>query len=90
VTSVHPTATESEFGQVARQRGTEDIRGPSAAVGKQSAEHVARRMAGAIRKPAREVWPARALRWAMGLNALVPSVGDALVKRVTGGRERRD
>src|SRR5688572_27787941 len=33
VTSVHPTATESEFGQVARQRGNVEIRGRPSGLG---------------------------------------------------------
>lgn len=88
VTSVHPTATESEFGEVARQRGNVEIRGHSASVGKQTAEHVARRMARAIERPAREVWPARHMRYLMGLNAWIPALGDVLVARATRRRER--
>jgi NADP-dependent 3-hydroxy acid dehydrogenase YdfG len=88
VTSVHPTATESEFGQVARRRGNSEIRGHSASVGKQSAEHVARRMARAIERPAREVWPARHMRYLMGLNAWLPALGDVLVARAIRRRER--
>ena len=88
VTSVHPSATESEFGDVARKRGNADIRGVSTAVRKQTAEHVARRMARAMERPAREVWPARSMRYLMGLNAFLPGLGDVLVARATRAREQ--
>ncbi len=87
VTSVHPTATESEFGQVARRRGGASIRGVSTEVGKQTADYVAGRMARAIAKPVREVWPAWKMRYAMGLNGWLPGLGDYLVARVTRRRE---
>lgn len=83
VTSVHPSATESEFGQVARRKGNTDIRGGSRGVTKQTAEHVARRMARAMERPAREVWPARSMRYLFGLNAWLPALGDFIVERAT-------
>lgn len=86
VTSVHPSATESEFGAVARARGNANVRGVSSWVKPQSAEHVARRMAAAIRRPAREVWPARSMRYLFGINALFPGLGDYLVTRGTRRR----
>ena len=88
VTSVHPSATESEFGQVARRLGDVNVRGGSWQVRKQPAEYVARRMVRAIERPAREVWPRRSMRWLMGLNAFLPALGDVLVARATRQRER--
>lgn len=86
VTSVHPSSTESEFGQVARRHGNVNIRRHTSPVRKQTAEYVARRMAQAIERPAREVWPRRSMRWLMGLNGWLPGLGDFLVERATRTR----
>lgn len=87
VTSVHPSSTESEFGDVARRMGNADVRAGGWKISRQKAEHVARRMTWAIEHPAREVWPKRSMRWLMGLNALLPGLGDVLVRRATRARE---
>jgi short-subunit dehydrogenase len=87
VTSVHPAATESEFGDVARRRGNVQVRGRSFQMHKQTAEYVARRMVRAIESPKREVWPKGSMRWLMALNSFMPWLGDVLVARVTRKRE---
>ena len=81
VTSVHPIGTGTEFFDVAERGGTVRVQGVGSRSTRQSAEHVARRMAAAIARPAREVWPARGYRFLLAVNALVPSVGDFALNR---------
>ena len=88
VTSVHPAATESEFGEVARRRGNVNVRGRAWQMRKHTAEHVARRMIRAIESPKREVWPNGSMRWLMGLNGFMPWLGDILVAKATRRREQ--
>jgi NAD(P)-dependent dehydrogenase (short-subunit alcohol dehydrogenase family) len=76
VTSVHPISTSTEFGQVAEREGTASLPPSVSTPLSQTAEHVARRMADAIRRPRRELWPAGFSKWFLALNAMFPALGD--------------
>lgn len=82
VTSVHPVGTATEFFDVSERQGTIKVQGIGPRAKHQSAQHVARRMARAIEKPVREVWPARTVRYLLGVNSILPGIGDAVMKRV--------
>jgi short-subunit dehydrogenase len=81
LTSVHPIGTETDFFTVAESLGRVKIQSAMRRSHRQSAAHVVRRMIRAIERPAREVWPHRLTRWAVALNALFPSIGDAVMRR---------
>ena len=81
VTSVHPIGTSTEFFDVAERGGSVKIAGVGPRSKQQSPELVARKMADAIRKPTREVWTSRATRLALGINSVLPSVGDFVMTR---------
>lgn len=72
VTSVHPIATHSEFVQAAH--GGPWIIG--AREPRQTAEHVAARIAAAIARPRAEVWPHRLSRWGLSLGTIWPGLLD--------------
>ncbi len=76
VTSVHPIGTRTEFFTSA---GAADARGSAF---DQTPEHVARRMAAAMRRPRPEVWPSRPSRWAASLGTLFPGFFDRVVERL--------
>ena len=88
VTSVHPIGTSTEFFDVAEEGGSVKVAGVGPRSRQQSPEYVARKMAGAIRRPAREVWTSRATRLALGLNSVLPAVGDFVMNRFRDGIER--
>ena len=88
VTSVHPVGTATEFFDVAERNGTVNIAGVGPRSSHQSAEHVARRMADAIARPAREVWPARSFRYLLGLTTVLPGVGDRVMNKMRREIER--
>jgi NADP-dependent 3-hydroxy acid dehydrogenase YdfG len=79
--SVHPVATETEFAEVAAQasagRPGEPL-GPT-----QSAEAVARAIVACARRPRPEVYPYRASRALVWLNALAPGLMDRLAARAS-------
>lgn len=75
VTSVHPIATDTEFTTVASGWRT-GAREP-----RQTAAHVARRIADAIAKPRAEVWPHRLSRWGLSLASLWPTLLDGYFRR---------
>jgi len=80
VTSVHPIGTRTEFLDVAapgRPVVDDGLR--------QSAEHVARRMTAAIRRPCPEVWPSRPSRWLTSLATLCPGLADLAAARLARG-----
>lgn len=80
VTSVHPIGTRTEFFEVAAGgRPTADDRF------RQSAEHVARRMAAAIARPRPELWPSRPSRWLATLATFCPRLADLAAARLTRG-----
>jgi NADP-dependent 3-hydroxy acid dehydrogenase YdfG len=79
VSVVFPVSTDTEFREVMRRETGTDIsssRGP-----KQTAEHVADAIAGAIAHPVPEVYPHRMSRGLVMLNAIAPGFCDRLVKR---------
>ena len=84
VTSVHPVGTKTEFFDVAERGGDTKVSGIGSRGTQQTPEHVARRIVRAIEKPAREVWPARAYRYALGLTSMAPSLGDAVMRKMKG------
>jgi NAD(P)-dependent dehydrogenase (short-subunit alcohol dehydrogenase family) len=73
--SVHPIGTETEFGAVAdRESGTKALGGP---VGpQQTAMEVAQAIVRCAKRPRPEVFPYRASRVLVGLNAVVPGFVD--------------
>ena len=73
--SVHPIGTTTEFGEVAdRESGTKSLGGP---VGpQQSALEVARAIVRCAKRPRPEVYPYRASRLLVGLNAVAPGFVD--------------
>ena len=81
VTSVHPIGTSTEFFDVAEREGSVKIAGVGSRSKQQTPELVARKMADAIRKPTREVWTSRATRLALGINSVLPGVGDFVMSR---------
>ena len=82
VTSVHPAGTKTEFGRVAKETGTVSAKSFAGRGGSQTAEQVAKAMAKAIERPTREVWPARRYRWLLGLNSMMPGIGDGIMGRL--------
>jgi len=73
--SVHPIGTTTEFGEVAdRESGSKSLGGP---VGpQQTAQDVARAIVRCARRPRAEVFPYRASRVLVGLNAVAPGFVD--------------
>ncbi len=80
VTSIHPVGTNTEFFDTAeKQTG---LRRPTTDTKvRQSAETVARKMVRAIERPTTEMWPLRASRWALNLQAFVPGLTDWVMSR---------
>jgi short-subunit dehydrogenase len=80
VTSVHPVGTNTEFFDVAeKQTG---MRRPVADTKiRQTASTVARKMICAMENPKTELWPLRAARWALGVQALMPGMVDRLMAK---------
>lgn len=81
VTSVHPIGTETDFFTTAESLGKTRIQSRSRRSYRQSVEHVSRRMVRAVERPVAEVWPHRPTRWALALNALMPTVGDRIMAK---------
>ena len=80
VTTVHPIMTETEFGKVSSAGGLRrNVKNESA--GKQSAAHVARRMADAIERPTPEVWPSRPSRLVFSLATYLPRLTDLAMSK---------
>jgi short-subunit dehydrogenase len=82
VTSVHPISTSTEFGQVAERAGGHLLPHEASTPIRQTAEQVARRMADAIRRPRRELWPAGFAKWFLALNAMFPAIGDWAMEQI--------
>ncbi len=70
VTSVHPISTDTEFFTATTARSGQQAMPRAPVI--QSADHVARRMAGAIARPRPELWPHRPSRWVFILGAIWP------------------
>ena len=83
VTSVHPIGTRTEFFEVATVKGGSPVTADDRF--RQSAEHVARRMAAAIARPRPEVWPSRPSRWMASLATFFPGLADAAAAKLTRG-----
>ena len=81
VTSVHPIGTETDFFTTAESLGRTRIQSRTRRSYRQSVEHVSRRMVRAIELPTTEVWPHRPTRWLLALNALIPSIGDRVMRK---------
>lgn len=79
VTSVHPVATKTEFGQQAESAG--DIKMPRSVGAQQTVEHVVKKMIRAIEKPRPEIWPHTPTRYALALAAAMPRFADFMMKR---------
>ncbi len=93
VTSVHPITTETEFFDTASLNSGKrvDIHLRSPVI--QPAKIVAQKIARAMEKPRREVWPYLPARPMLSLVTLVPMLGDWVMGRMGKGREtkrRRD
>ena len=80
VTTVHPVGTASEFMDVAERTGGQRVNTPGRSPVQQTAETVARKTAGVIARPRRELWPARGSRALLALAAGVPALGDTVMK----------
>jgi short-subunit dehydrogenase len=82
VTSVHPVVTRTEFFDGASERlDRSSVFDHSPSLFVQTAEHVARRVVGALKRPCREVWPARWARWAVELAVLFHWITRKLLRR---------
>jgi 3-oxoacyl-[acyl-carrier protein] reductase len=84
VTSVHPIGTETEFFDVAQQRGGLKMPPPGKGEVRQSASTVARKMMRAIEKPRPELWPMRPARWALSFSTLFPGLTDRVMAKYRG------
>ncbi len=86
VTSVHPTGTRTAFFDVSiKAHGPDPILNtPKWAF--QSADHVARRIVGALRRPRPEVWPSPITRVGLGVLTIFPSAQAWLVRRMMKAR----
>jgi short-subunit dehydrogenase len=85
VSTVHPLTTRTEFFDVA----TSKSRMRSSGLGRaQTAEAVARKITGLIRRPRPELWPAFLSRYLLVLAALSPRLGDWSMARTVGRRTR--
>ena len=78
VTSIHPVGTDTEFFAVAE--GQTGMKRPVADTKvRQTASTVARKMLRAIERPTAEVWPLRAARWVLGIQAMMPRLSDRVM-----------
>jgi short-subunit dehydrogenase len=81
VTSVHPMLCETDFFSTAN-----DLSGMNPAAlaqgGKQSPQYVADRMARAIERPRRELWPKPMSRLSLHVAAMVPGIVDKVMGRI--------
>jgi len=87
VTSVHPLLCETDFFNTAT-----DLSGMSPAAlaqgGKQSPQVVANRMARAIERPCRELWPKPMSRLSLNLAAMLPAMTDKVMCRIRDQMQR--
>ena len=81
VSTVHPGGTESEFGDVAASLSAGKRPRRISAEIRQSAEQVARAMAGAIERPRPEVWPIATYHFATSFATLFPGLVDRVMLR---------
>lgn len=81
VTSVHPMLCETDFFSTAKQLSGMD---PAALAqgGKQTPQRVANRMARAIERPCRELWPKPLSRLSLHIAAMLPAVVDKVMYRL--------
>ena len=77
VTSVHPIGTKTDFMAVAGGAGVDNT--PAAM--QQPAEHVARCVVKALRRPKPEVWPSGAARLALALGTASPRLAAWIMRR---------
>jgi NAD(P)-dependent dehydrogenase (short-subunit alcohol dehydrogenase family) len=89
VTSVHPMGTDTEFFEVAQDRGGHRHRSHRLEV-RQSPQQVARAIVQGIVKPAPEVWPVKWARWALGMAVLMPGTVDRTLERYRAELEREN
>lgn len=80
VTSIHPMPTQTEFFEVANATGALKLPGKSSGP-RQSAQAVARKMARAMERPCRELWPMPCSRLLLNLAVLIPALGDWVMAR---------
>lgn len=85
VTTVHPTPTKSEFGQVAENLGKYKLPPSEHFTITQTAAEVGRIMARAIARPRREVWPRPLARLILGIGTLLPGMMDWIMHRYYQG-----
>jgi short-subunit dehydrogenase len=81
VTTVHPVGTDTEFGDAAAARAGGGRIGRVPGEIRQTAAHVARKMARAIERPVPEVWPLAPSRLALSVATLVPRWVDRIIAR---------
>ena len=77
VTTIHPVGTRTEFfdtaaGRSGKERAQADTNTPKLFT--QTADHVAKRVLGALRKPVAEVWPSRVSRFAFAAATAFPGL----------------
>lgn len=90
VTSIHPIGTRTGFFDTAQARSQAPgvkLNTPDALM--QSADHVARKIVAALRRPRAEVWPAPAVRYALALTTAFPGLGAWALGRMLD-RQTRD
>lgn len=84
-TTVHPIGTKTEFFEKAMgaDRGGRggDRGGDPPSFTMQSADHVARRIVRALRKPTPEVWPSTPAKLAAGLFTALPTLAHTILRR---------
>ncbi len=81
VTSVHPIGTETDFFTVAEALGVTKIQSNMRRSWRQPVGRVTRAMVRAIARPRREVWTSQTTRVGLAVNALFPSIGDAVMRK---------
>ena len=79
VSSVHPTPTKTEFGQVAEGMGKYSLPKSSGFIKSQTAGQVAAAMVSGMERPGAEIWPWAMAGWVLSLGTLAPRLMDRFV-----------
>ncbi|MEX0774334.1 MAG: SDR family NAD(P)-dependent oxidoreductase [Phycisphaeraceae bacterium] len=74
VTSVHPIGTRTEFFDRLEREATATTHTNTPDVIKQSADHVAKCIVKALRRPTAEVWPSKLVRYGVAIGTAFPSL----------------
>ncbi len=94
VTTIHPSKTRTDFFKVKAGLSDAPDGGPAEppdvadqtpGLLTQSAEHVARKVVAALRRPRAEVWPLPAVRWGVALATAMPGLASTALRRLPRG-----